>query len=95
MVRVGGITYALNPYEKMGKRIGDLRLNGKPLAANKKYKVAGWAPVAEGATGTPIWDVVAEYLRSVKTVTPRKLNNPRLIGVKQNDPGIADYIASV
>ncbi|TCS73098.1 sulfate thiol esterase SoxB [Sulfuritortus calidifontis] len=95
MVRVGGITYALNPYEKMGKRISDLRLNGKPLAANKKYKVAGWAPVAEGATGTPIWDVVAEYLRSVKTVTPRKLNNPRLIGVKQNDPGIADYIASV
>ncbi|NWG87954.1 MAG: thiosulfohydrolase SoxB [Hydrogenophilaceae bacterium] len=95
MVRVGGITYALNPYEKMGKRISDLRLHGKPLAANKTYKVAGWAPVAEGASGTPIWDVVAEYLRTVKTVAPPKLNNPRLIGVKQNDPGIADYIASV
>ncbi|MFZ5474015.1 MAG: thiosulfohydrolase SoxB, partial [Pseudomonadota bacterium] len=95
MVRVGGITYALNPYEKMGKRISDLRLKGKPLDPNKTYKVAGWAPVAEGASGTPIWDVVAEYLRTVKTVTPRKLNNPRLIGVKQNDPGIADYTASV
>jgi len=95
MVRVGGITYALNPYEKMGKRISDMRLKGKPVDPNKKYKVAGWAPVAEGATGTPIWDVVAEYLRSVKTVTPRKLNNPRLIGVKKGDPGIADYKASV
>ena len=95
MVRVGGITYALNPYEKMGKRISDLRLNGKPLTPGKKYKVAGWAPVAEGATGTPIWDVVAEYLRTVKNVAPPKLNNPRLIGVKQSDPGIAEYIASV
>ena len=31
----------------MGGRISDLRLNGQPLDAAKKYKVAGWAPVAE------------------------------------------------
>ena len=45
MVRVGGMTYACSPNAKMGARITDMRLNGKPLEATRKYKVAGWAPV--------------------------------------------------
>jgi len=32
--------------------------------------------------------VVAQWLRSRKTVTPRKLNTPRIIGMESN-PGIA------
>jgi len=88
MVRVGGLAYACDPNEKIGRRIQDMRLNGKPLDAGKKYKVAGWAPVAEGATGEPIWDVVSKWLRDKKTVTPRQLNTPKLIGIKGN-PGIA------
>jgi sulfur-oxidizing protein SoxB len=87
MVRVGGLTYACDPNAKIGKRIQDMRLGGKPLDANKKYKVAGWAPVAENATGEPIWEVVARWLRDKKTVTTRQLNTPRLIGVKGN-PGL-------
>ncbi len=89
MVRVGGMSYAIDPSAKMGSRIGDLRLNGKPIEAGKTYKVAGWAPVAEGATGEPVWEVVAGWLRSKKTVTPRKNNLPRLIGVKGN-PGLQE-----
>ncbi|MEY2777784.1 MAG: thiosulfohydrolase SoxB [Pseudomonadota bacterium] len=88
MVRVGGLEYACAPSEKMGSRIQDMRLKGKPIEAGKKYKVAGWAPVAEGATGEPVWDVVETWLKDKKRVTPRKLNTPRLIGVKGN-PGIA------
>jgi sulfur-oxidizing protein SoxB len=88
MVRVGGLQYTCEPDAKMGGRITDMRLNGKPLEAGKKYKVAGWAPVAEGAMGEPVWDVVARYLRDKKTITSRKLNQPRLIGMKGN-PGIA------
>jgi len=88
MVRVGGLAYACAPNEAMGHRIQDMRLNGKPLDAKRKYKVAGWAPVAEGATGEPIWEVVARWLRDKQTVTPRKLNTPRLIGVAGN-PGLA------
>jgi sulfur-oxidizing protein SoxB len=88
MVRVGGLSYACAPNEKMGRRIQDMRLKGQPLDANKKYKVAGWAPVAEGATGEPIWEVVARWLREKKTVTPRRLNSPRLIGMDGN-PGLA------
>ena len=88
MVRVGGMTYACTPGEKIGSRISDMRLAGKPIEANKTYKVAGWAPVAQGASGEPIWDVVSRYLRDRKTIPPLKLNQPRLIGVKGNS-GIA------
>ena len=88
MVRVGGMTYACAPNEKIGKRISDMRLAGKPIDAGKKYKVAGWAPVAQGASGEPIWDVVTRYLRDRKTIPPLTLNLPRLIGVAGN-AGIA------
>jgi sulfur-oxidizing protein SoxB len=88
MVRVGGMTYTCSPGAKMGSRISDMRLAGKPLEPGKAYKVAGWAPVAEGAQGEPIWDVVARYLKDKKVVTPRKLNLPRLEGVAGN-PGLA------
>ena len=88
MVRVGGLTYTCTPGAAMGKRISDMRLKGMPIEAGKSYKVAGWAPVAEGAKGDPIWDVITQYLRAKKTVEPPKLNVPKLVGVEGN-PGIA------
>ena len=87
MVRVGGMTYTCTPGETMGKRISDMRLGGKPIQAAKTYKVAGWAPVAEGASGQPIWEVVTQYLKSRKTIAPPKLSLPKLVGVEGN-PGI-------
>jgi len=65
MVRVGGLSYSCDPNAKMGARIGDMSLKGKPIEAGKHYKVAGWAPVAEAARtagGEPIWDLMARYL---------------------------------
>jgi S-sulfosulfanyl-L-cysteine sulfohydrolase len=88
MVRVGGIHYTCDLTKTIGKRINNMMLNGKALDPNKKYKVAGWAPVGEGVVGEPIYDVVSGYLRSKKVISPRKLNMPKLIGVKGN-PGIA------
>jgi sulfur-oxidizing protein SoxB len=84
MVRVGGMGYTCNPAATMGSRISDMRLHGKAIAAGKNYRVAGWAPVAEGATGEPAWDVVARYLRARKTIATPKLESPRLIGVAGN-----------
>jgi S-sulfosulfanyl-L-cysteine sulfohydrolase len=84
MVRVGGLTYAIRPNEKQGSRIHDMRLDGQLIDATKTYRVAGWAPVAEGATGTPVWDVVTGWLRSQKTVSARRLNLPRIEGLGQN-----------
>jgi sulfur-oxidizing protein SoxB len=88
MVRVGGMSYACAPNAARGSRISDLRIKDKPLEAGKRYKVAGWAPVAEGVKGEPVWDVVERYLKDKKTIAPRAPNVPRLIGVERN-PGLA------
>lgn len=87
MVRVGGLQYTCDPNAKMGGRISNMTLKGKPLDADKRYKLAGWAPVAEGASGEPIWDVLSGYLRAKKVIKPRKLNLPKLTGVAGN-PGM-------
>jgi S-sulfosulfanyl-L-cysteine sulfohydrolase len=88
MVRVGGLTYAISPAAKIGARISELRLGGKPLAADKRYRVAGWAPVREGVEGEPVWDLVTRWLRAQKAVSAIEAARPRLIGVGAN-PGLA------
>ena len=94
MVRVGGLQYNCNPLAGMGRRIDDMRLNGKPVEAGKKYKVAGWAPVAEEASkaGNPlVWDVVETWLKARGgKVSARKLNSPTVTGGLPN-PG---YVAN-
>ena len=91
MVRIGGLTYACEPAAAMGQRIQDMRLGGKPVEADKTYKVAGWAPVSEEAAkagNKPVWEVIEPWLKAKGTVSARKPNLPRLIGVEGN-PGLA------
>ena len=90
MVRTGGLTYSCEPGAKMGSRIQNMRLNGKLIEADKTYKVAGWAPVAEASknAGPPVWDVVESYLKAKKVIKPVKPNTPQLLGVTGN-PGLA------
>ncbi len=88
MVRVGGMRYRCSPARGMGKRISDMTLHDRPIEAGKTYKVASWAPVAEGASGEPVWEVVARYLRAKKVVRAVKPNRPALDGVEGN-PGLA------
>jgi sulfur-oxidizing protein SoxB len=93
MVRVGGLAYTMTPGEKMGSRIANMQLEGKAIDASKKYKVAGWAPVAEEAASLPgvkpVWAHVETWLKAqggrVKT---RHINTPTLVGT-QGNPGIA------
>ncbi|MBL8278304.1 MAG: thiosulfohydrolase SoxB [Pelomonas sp.] len=92
MVRVGGLTYTMQPTEAMGRRIADMRLHGKPLEADKRYKVAGWAPVAEDAKNAPgvkpVWEHVETWLRSQGgRVKPRTINTPKLVAM-QGNPGL-------
>jgi len=89
MVRVGGITYSCTPGAKIGQRIGNMMLNGKPVVPNKKYKVAGWASVGENVSGVPIWDVVSEYLRAKKVIKGVRINQPKLIGISSGNTGVA------
>jgi sulfur-oxidizing protein SoxB len=72
------MTYACNPRADIGARISDMRLDGRPLEAGKRYKVAGWAPVTEGASGEPVWDLAARYLRARRSIAPLAPGVPRL-----------------
>jgi sulfur-oxidizing protein SoxB len=93
MVRTGGLSYTLDPTAAMGARITELRLNGRPLDADKVYKVAGWASVSEGARSEagnrPVWELVEAWLRQRGRVPVRRLNTPSLLGAAGN-PGIAE-----
>jgi len=88
MVRVGGLQYTIDPTQKIGKRITDIEVKGKPLDAKKNYKVAGWASIDPNPVGDKqIWDVVGEYLRHKKIIKATAPNTPKLKGVAGN-PGI-------
>jgi sulfur-oxidizing protein SoxB len=81
MVRVGGLSYAIDIAKPIGSRLTDLRLarSGAPLDPAKDYVVAGWASVNEGVEGPPIWDVVFAHLARSKTVAPRGATNVRIL----------------
>jgi S-sulfosulfanyl-L-cysteine sulfohydrolase len=94
MVRVGGLTYTMDPNAKMGSRVSDMRLGDKPVEASKTYKVAGWAPVAEEAKNAPgakpVWEVVEAWFKNQGgRIKPRRVNTPKLIGMAGNS-GMAE-----
>ena len=65
----------------------------RPIAAGKKYKVAGWAPVAEEAKSLPgvkpVWEPVETWLKAQGgRVKPRQINTPTLVAT-QGNPGMA------
>ena len=63
MVRVGGMDYVCAPAESTGHRISDMTLDdGRPIEADKSYRVAGWASV-NPQQGKAVGDVLATYLR--------------------------------
>jgi sulfur-oxidizing protein SoxB len=67
MVRVGGLTYTIDPAAERGRRVRDVKVSGRPLEPARRYKATGWASLGE-ASGPPAWDVVADHLRSQKRI---------------------------
>ncbi len=89
MVRIGGLKYTIDPTQKVGQRLSNLELNGKPLDASKTYQVAGWASVNPQPDSLPeVWDVVAEYLRDKKVIKEVNANVPVVKGIEGN-PGLS------
>ena len=82
MVRMGGLGYALNPTETIGKRIGDMVLlrTGAPIEASRDYAIAGWASINQGTDGPPIWQIIENYLKNHGTIRPQVRQTVKLVG---------------
>ena len=89
MIRAGNIQYAFDPDQPIFHRCSNMMVGGKPMSSSKKYKLAGWAPTTAPVEGKPVWDVVANWLRSQKTVRVDKLDLPRLANDMKTNHGIA------
>jgi sulfur-oxidizing protein SoxB len=68
MLRVGGLTYTIEPAQSIGRRISEVRVNGRPLGAERRYRTVGWAAVGPEVAGPPAWEVVGQHLRALKRV---------------------------
>jgi len=82
MVRVGGLAYALDIGQPMGRRISEMTLlrSGERVEAGKEYTVSGWASVNEGTEGPPIYDVVSKYVDRTKTVRLAPNRHVKVLG---------------
>jgi sulfur-oxidizing protein SoxB len=79
MVRLGGLSYAIDPAAAQGRRIRDVRVGGRAVDAARRYKATGWASLGE-ANGPPAWDVVADHLRAQKRIKLDPRPRVRVIG---------------
>jgi sulfur-oxidizing protein SoxB len=82
MVRAGGVGWTLDVSAPSGQRISDMVLlrTGQPIEATRQYSVAGWASIAEGTQGPPVWDVLKAHLAK-GPVRPVPQDRLRLRGV--------------
>jgi sulfur-oxidizing protein SoxB len=82
MVRVGGMSYAIDINQPIGKRLSDLRLlrTGQPIDPKKTYVVGGWASVNPDAQGPEVYDLVARHIERLKVVPPIKSPDIKVLG---------------
>jgi len=84
MVRVGGMSYAIDVQKPIGERISDMRTNdGTAIDPTKNYVVAGWASINEGTQGPPVYDVVESYLKAHSVVA---IPDKQVVRVRGADP---------
>ena len=82
MVRVGGMSYRMDPNAAMGDRVTNMTLSsGEAIEAAKTYSVAGWASVNEGTEGPPIWEVVKDYIKAKGTLTAEPSGKVEIAGI--------------
>jgi sulfur-oxidizing protein SoxB len=83
MVRCGGLSYAIDVSQPIGKRISKLTLlrTGEAVEASKDYAIGGWASVNEGTEGPAIWDVVSDYISDKKVLNVAPSNAVEVSGI--------------
>lgn len=93
--RTHGLTYVLDPDAPAGRRVGEIALNGKPLDPNRRYLVAAYGGrlqrVGEAKPGhepRPIYEILADYLRSVGRVRVPPEPNVKVLGRNYRVPEV-------
>lgn len=85
MVRASGLTYECDPAAARGKRIRRVVVGTRPLESGRRYKVVSWGVrFPAEASSEPVWELVAEHLRRVKTVAPVAAVMPQVVGAEEN-----------
>jgi len=82
MLRVGGVSYAIDPRQPMGRRITDIRIGGASLSPGRRYKVASWASMGPEAPGPPAAEVLAQHLRELGRVRIDAPPRVRVVGAE-------------
>ncbi len=77
IVRSKGLEFKIVVNEKMGNRIQDLKVRGKPVKPDAEYSFSGWASMAP-QSGPPVFDIVLDYIRKKKTIRV-KLDRPEIV----------------
>jgi sulfur-oxidizing protein SoxB len=49
------------------------------IGAHQQYRVSGWAAVGQKTQGSPIWEIVKEYLKENETVSFGVTNQPKIV----------------
>ena len=95
MSLVFGLRYVLDPDAPTGERIREVEVGGRPLDPNRRYLAAAYGGrlqrVGEAKPGyepKPIYEVLAEYLRSVGRVRVRPEPNVKVIGRNYRMPEV-------
>src|SRR5699024_8613631 len=96
--QVAGMTYKLDTTEEVGKRVHSVKVNGKPLDLNKRYKVATNDFMASGGDGYTLLrvgnliaqypdldEIVADDIREMKE-EEGVLNNRMTVETKGENP---------
>lgn len=70
MSRLGGIHYDIKVGAQAGKRIGNIKVNGKSLDDGRSYKISAWGGNLQNAGHNlqeskiaPVYDVTAQYIK--------------------------------
>lgn len=80
MVRVGGMAHTCDPVAAgwAAHQQHDAERQTRGSQQNPRWLLQ---PVMK-AKGEPIWDVMEAYFKNHKTISPRKINTPKLVGME-------------
>ena len=92
MSRLLGMEYEIKLGAPAGKRLRNIKVNGKDLDPNRYYLISAWGGNLYRAGKNvrpdhrPVYEIVIDYLKRHKTVNPPLKSNVRVIDVKCGCP---------